>query len=291
MLDLLDRFDCSTREALTKILGSPLSSEQWLQSKLPVSLGGLGLRSAVDHAAASHVASLLTSETHVRRLMRNSEEEQTIFSLPQSALDDLTARQGEQATTGTVWGQTQKMLSKRIDSHNLLHLKSQLVDERERARLESLGLPYAGAWLVAPPIRALGLHLQPEEFVMATKLRLGIAMFSSDSPCPACQRPSDVQGDHALCCSHWGERITRHNLLRDHLHDLAASACLSPVKEGRHLLPGANRRPADILIHSWDGGCDAALDVTVVHPLQTEFVSGAALTLQALHLIKPMSGK
>ena len=47
------------------------------------------------------------------------------------------------------------------------------------ARLESLGLPYAGAWLVAPPIRALELHLQPDEFVMATKFRLGIAVFSS----------------------------------------------------------------------------------------------------------------
>ena len=53
---------------------------------------------------------------------------------------------------------------------------------------------------------------------------------------------------------------------------------MSPVKEGKYLLPGANRRPADVLIHSWDGGCDAALDITVVHPLQADFVSGAATT-------------
>ena len=85
-----------------------------------------------------------------------------------------------------------------------------------------------------------------------------------------------MYGDHSLCCGSWGERITRHNHLRDHIHSMAASAVLNPVKEGQHLLPGDDRRPADVLIPNWAQGRDAALDITIVYPLQHETVAGAA---------------
>ena len=83
-------------------------------------------------------------------------------------------------------------------------------------------------------------------------------------------------GDHALCCGTGGERISRHNALRDAFFDTAVSAGLGPSKEGRFLLPGADRRPADILVSLWAGGRDAAFDVTVVHPLQDATVVRAA---------------
>ena len=149
---------------------------------------------------------------------------------------------------------------------------------REMARLASLGLPYAGAWLEAVPILALGLYLQPSEFVLATRYRLGCNVYDRAGPCPACLRHSDALGDHAMCCGHQGERITRHNAIRDAIHDTAAAAALSPVKEGQHLLPGNNRRPADIYIGGWAAGQDAALDVTVINPLQDATVQGAAVT-------------
>ena len=275
--DLLESFDRITREALNRIIGCPVNNQQWNQAKLPVHLGGLGLRAATDHAAAAHVASLLASETLVRQLV--GAQENATFTLPQRLLDTLTIKQGEEATVETIWGLNQRNLSKKIDSNNLLLLSNQLEgDVRESARLKSLGLPYAGAWLVSPPIPALGLHLKPVEFCTAVKLRLGCAVYDSDAPCPACQRPSDKQGDHALCCNSWGERISRHNWLRDHIFAMAASAFLNPVKEGRFLLPGADRRPADVLIPFWEGGQDAALDVTVVHPLQAAFVAEASNT-------------
>ena len=147
---------------------------------------------------------------------------------------------------------------------------------REAARLASLGLPRAGAWLNSPPIPALGLHLRSTEFTMAVKLRLGCKIYEKEGPCPACLRPSDTYGDHALCCGSWGERITRHNHLRDHIHSMAAAAVLNPIKEGQHLLPGDSRRPADVLIPNWAQGRDAAMDITIIHPLQRETVAGAA---------------
>ena len=85
-------------------------------------------------------------------------------------------------------------------------------------------------------------------------------------------------GDHALGCGSHGERIARHNLLRDALYQTAVAASLAPVKEGRFLLPGKDARPADLLIPRWAGGKDACLDVTVVSPLQRAMVAGAAAT-------------
>ena len=59
---------------------------------------------------------------------------------------------------------------------------------------------------------------------------------------------------------------------------MTLAAGLGPVKEGRALLPGDDRRPADILVPNWAGGRDAAMDVTVVTPLQAVTVAEAAIT-------------
>ena len=161
-------------------------------------------------------------------------------------------------------GLTQKQMSLKVD----LELQRQLlqgVDEeenRERARLSSLGLPHAGDWLNTAPLKALGLHLRATEFILVVKYRLGLCLFDTAGRCPACLRHSDGFGDHALCCGSGGERISRHNALRE-----AVAVGLGPTKEGRFLLPGNDRRPADILVPHWSSGKDAAIDVTVVMPL------------------------
>ena len=69
------------------------------------------------------------------------------------------------------------------------------------ARLVSVSLPPAGAWLSCTPLPALGLHLRPKEFVTGAKFRLGLPMFSSAGPCPACLAPSDIVSNHALYCA------------------------------------------------------------------------------------------
>ena len=118
------------------------------------------------------------------------------------------------------------MISLKIDQHQQ-HLLKEMVgeeDTREKARLASLSLPHAGDWLNCAPIKSLGLHLRPAEFVLALKYRLGLAIYDAEGPCPACLRLSDVMGDHALCCGTGGERISRHNALRDAFFDTAVSA-------------------------------------------------------------------
>ena len=101
---------------------------------------------------------------------------------------------------------------------------------------------------LATPIPALGLRLRPGEFTTVTRYRLGCPVFETDGPCPDPLLPSDQFGDHALCCGHGGERISRHNQLRDPLYVMAAADALNLTKESKFLLPGLDRRPADVLI-------------------------------------------
>ena len=83
---------------------------------------------------------------------------------------------------------------------------------------------------------------------------------------------SDILGDHAISCGIGGERIARHNHVRDAVFQTAVQAGLGPVREPAGLLPGSDDRPADVLIPFWTNGQDTALDVTVVNPLQAALV-------------------
>ena len=49
--------------------------------------------------------------------------------------------------------------------------------------MASLGLPYAGAFLEAVPIPALGLYLQPSEFVLS--VRVGLVKVPTPTPAPS----------------------------------------------------------------------------------------------------------
>ena len=185
-----------------------------------------------------------------------------------------------QVTEEELVGVTQKQMSVRVDLHQQELLLNRVGEDevRERARLASLALPHAGDWLNTAPLVALGLHLRPREFVLVAKYRLGLQLYGRAGPCPSCLRPNDTMGDHAMSCGVGGERISRHNHLRDALFDTAVASGLGPTKEGRFLLPDDGRRPADVLVPNWAGGRDAALDVTVVNPLQGATIAQAATT-------------
>ena len=68
---LWTEFDSVMHDTLTQILGAPLSDLQWMQSQLPVSLGGAGLRGAVQHAPAAYLISLLSSKPLKDGLLQN----------------------------------------------------------------------------------------------------------------------------------------------------------------------------------------------------------------------------
>ena len=262
------------REALATILGAPLNHAAWDQASLPVSLGGLGLRRAKLHApgayaiSVAHTSSLVCKMLGTRPYVHNADQAITL-------LNDWS---GEKYTFEVLKETSQKQVSHVIDlrCHHLLYNSTS--DPREKARLGCVALPHSGDWLNALPSKALNLHMRPNEFRVAAKYRLGLPVFSSSATCPIqdCERENDLMGDHALGCPNNGERINRHNRLRDTVFKAAQSACLGPSQEIRGLLSGSEARPADVFIPAWDKGKDTALDITVVSPLQMSLVDKCA---------------
>ena len=76
-----------------------------------------------------------------------------------------------------------------------------------------------------------------------------------------------------------GDRIKRHNIIRDILFEFCSAAAWGPVKEKLFLFPGSSERPADIFIPNYSGGKNLFVDVAVTCPVQHKYVVDAAQTL------------
>ena len=105
------------RECLGRILGTPLLDQQWQQAQLPVSLGGLGLRAAVDHAPAAYVCSLVASQDLKESILDMSSEECPLF-IPEDLLKHLSESLGEDISLISVRTQTQREIRLKLDLRN-----------------------------------------------------------------------------------------------------------------------------------------------------------------------------
>jgi hypothetical protein len=72
------RFDAMRRMALEDILGASLNEISWTQASLPVSLGGMGLRSAASHSVAAFLSSIAQTEALVNSILHNFPERLSI---------------------------------------------------------------------------------------------------------------------------------------------------------------------------------------------------------------------
>ena len=59
--DAASSLDGLVCDALSDIVGSPISDWSWLKASLPVSRGGLGLRQSALHAPAAYVSSIVAT--------------------------------------------------------------------------------------------------------------------------------------------------------------------------------------------------------------------------------------
>ena len=112
--------------------------------------------------------------------------------------------------------------------------------------------------------------LPPPIFRTAVARLLGQPVFSEPVPCPLCEQIMDLNGDHALCCKKSGDRITRHNRLRNLVFKLADTGLLRPEMEKLGILgptDKSRRRPGDVSIKDWSFRRGLAIDVAVICPL------------------------
>jgi len=170
----------------------------------------------------------------------------------------------------------QRFLSRAIDEACHSSLLDSAPDARSKALALSSAIKHAGDWLNVVPSPALGLHFQDREFRLCLQYWLGVRMYEEGSRCPICLAGSDPFGDHQVGCGGNGDRIYRHNSIRDAVFSAAQSAALAPRKEVPSLIPASCSRPADVYLPIWKQGLPAALDVTVISTLQPLTQQGAS---------------
>ena len=78
-------------------------------------------------------------------------------------------------------------------------------------------------------------------------------MSEDGATCPVCQGAADAYGDHQVGCDGNGDRIHRHDSIRDAVYSAAQSAALAPRKEAPSVIPGSSSRPADVYLPNWKG--------------------------------------
>ena len=150
-------------------------------------------------------------------------------------------------------------------------LVSDAPNDREAQRLRRCAQPHAGGFITAVPSQEDGREciLKPRNFQIAVAYRLGVRVLKEVISCPLCEQPIDVFGDHATCCTKSGDRIIRHNTLRNLLYRVSSIGFLSPELEKQGILGSTTgRRPGDVTLPVWSDGAGLAIDVAVTSPLQ-----------------------
>ena len=271
-------FDAAIREALESILGGPLTEWSWIKASLPSSRGGINLRSASLHAPAAFLASVSHSQALVESMLGQAVGPSPHSSSTVAVLSAAASRPDWQCLEDIDVPLHQHSLSVTIDEALHQHLLSTAPSTRARALALSSALPHAGDWLNGVPSATLGLHLLDQEFRCCLRYWLGVPLHSSPYSCPECHNTADPFGDHQVGCGGNGDRITRHNAIRDVVFSAAQSAALALSKEMPSLIADSLSRPADVFLPTWSRGRPAALDVHVISPLQQRTLGEAAST-------------
>ena len=216
-------------------------------------MGGLGLRSSRRHAPSAFLGSVHLSSALVLELCG--------YSFPSLYTAD-AFRMLSEVVGHSDWSSfedmdftiSQRTLSRFIDECSFDSLSTSAPDNRAKALVLATSAPHACDWLRAIPSPTLGLHFHDVEFRFGSLYWLGIPMTDSSLVCSVCDKESDSMGDHAMGCGGNGDRISRHDAIREILFSSTQPAGLAPHREVPSIIPYSSSRPADIYLPFWSGG-------------------------------------
>ena len=119
-------------------------------------------------------------------------------------------------------------------------------------------------------------YIKAEDYRLGLRWSLGLPLLSQEqegAKCPACGTKVDVFGDHLLCCRR-NNFYGRHFAVQESFASMAQAGD-QPFRREVMLNKANNHpdgpalRPADMLLRSWQGGKDTAVDFTISHSLQS----------------------
>ena len=117
------------------------------------------------------------------------------------------------------------------------------------------------------PSAALGLEFGSYAYRLLLRWWLGAELVITDDEktpvCPFCHGPTDVFGDHFLCCNKYEFHSRHEAVVSMKSHFLRAAGLRVQNEIGIQ----GRQRPADIFLDHWAGEDPVAVDVVITHPL------------------------
>ena len=126
---------------------------------------------------------------------------------------------------------SQKKLSSAIDDTVYFSLCTPATLPQVKARLTAVAAPHVPAWL---SVGSILLLMSDRKAV--TMWWIGADVNAEDSEYPFCHQHQDKSGHHTTVCNMNGERISRHNTIRDVIYGMASQAAFSPQLEKQYIL-------------------------------------------------------
>ncbi|XP_029654943.1 uncharacterized protein LOC115228510 [Octopus sinensis] len=207
MPNLLSDIDSILKSGAEYLCNIHFDALGWLQSSLPVNLGGIGLRSPVYLALPAFLLSLASSRALTDIVLRNlPERKMSVDHVAALALWDsaYTKRPADPSVQGQ-WDS--------ITCDTLSSVLLQSFDQHRLACLRAGCSPGSGAWLDALSLPNIGTLLDGDCLRVAISLRLGLKICEIHK-C-RCGAMIDQYGLHPLSCRRSAGRAPRHTALND----------------------------------------------------------------------------
>ena len=235
---ILKDFDSYLRSLLSEVINVDLSDDlAWLQASLPVRAGGIGIRSAVQLAPSTYLASAAGCKDIIQHLIPSF----SACSFVNLALQEWSTGHSHSPPLGTDAIKQKSWDKPRVDSCKKLLLDS-AKDSRSRARLVASFCKESGYWLEAPPISSLGLRLDDTAMRIAVGLRLGVPLCRPHS-CEQCGMTVDELATHGLHCRKSQGHHSRHFAVNDIIHRALVSAGVPSRLEPKGTNPSDGSHP------------------------------------------------
>ena len=206
----LPTLDSLLRTGLSAITNCSLIDPQWIQARLPVRDGGLGVRDVTSLAIPAFLASAAGTLGLQDAILASASTPQDTFVREYS--DRWSSLFSIAPPDNLIAGRQSSWLAPYITADKAT-VSDSAPDNYTRVCLLAVSAPHSSDWLHALPITACGLRLDDEAIRVAVGLRLGVTTCVPHQ-CP-CGAFVDARGSHGLSCKQAAGRSTRHHQLND----------------------------------------------------------------------------
>ena len=261
-------FDSTLKVSLQTVLNCDLENKSWLQTTLPVRLGGLGIRNSSTLCFSAFLGSYHDVSNMVQLIIpyniyNSSDHDFTYAVNSWLSLSKLTKIPEN-------FRKTQKNFDFKVCQVLLEDLTLRCENEIERARLFALQKRESNAWLNAMPSASLGNLLDDSCFRVSVALRIGRPVCEQHT-C-TCGESVDNYGLHGLSCVKSAGRLSRHREINDIIKRALISADFPAILEPPGLCRSDGKRVDGMTLVPWRNGKALIWDATCSHSLADSYI-------------------